>query len=229
MRVTLESGRAVDINVRRKHIKNLILRIYPDGNVALSAPFSMPQKELAAFVNARKKWLENHLEKQDQMPQLRADRVRLLGQDYFYKVEESGKNRVFVDEDTVTVYAKEPSAARDVLDKWWRREAYEYFMSYVDKWMPLLSGLGAPAPRVSVRRMKSIWGSCTSKKATIRLNYYLFSAPPQCVEYVVLHELGHLLYPNHGERFKAFLTRHMPDWKQRKKLLGYERTEHRHE
>jgi len=226
MRVILQGGRVVDIDVKRKRIKNMILRIYPDGNVMLSVPFSMPRKEITNFVNARKNWMEKHLEKQDQMPRPREDCIRLLGRDYFYAIEQAEKNSVQVEENRFIVYAKDPSAAGNVLDQWWRRASYEYFMSYVDRWMPVLEEMGALRPHVSIRKMKSLWGSCTSGKGTIRLNYYLFSAPPQCVEYVVLHELAHLLYPNHGDEFKAFLTNHMPDWKQRKKQLGDERTTH---
>ena len=64
-------------------------------------------------------------------------------------------------------------------------------------------------PTIKVRKMKTLWGSCTSSQRTIRFNYYLMCASEEAIEYVVLHELAHLIYPNHGAEFKAFLTKNI--------------------
>ena len=70
--------------------------------------------------------------------------------------------------------------------------------------------------------MSTLWGSCSPKHERINLNFYLYKAPLPCVEYVILHEMGHFLYPKHNRDFYDFLTIHMPDWQERKKVLDYE-------
>ena len=70
--------------------------------------------------------------------------------------------------------------------------------------------------------MSTLWGSCSRKNGAINLNYYLYKASAPCIEYVVLHEMIHFLYPHHNKDFYDLLTIHMPDWKERKKQLDYE-------
>lgn len=81
---------------------------------------------------------------------------------------------------------------------------------------------GVDKPALYVRKMKTLWGSCTPSKNKITLNQYLLKADLRCIQYVVLHELTHLLYPYHNTDFYNFLTIQMPDWKERKKQLDLE-------
>jgi len=81
---------------------------------------------------------------------------------------------------------------------------------------------GLNQPNILVRKMKTLWGSCTPTKDKITLNEYLLKADIRCIQYVILHELTHLIYPNHSKEFYDFLTIHMPDWKERKKQLDNE-------
>ena len=77
-------------------------------------------------------------------------------------------------------------------------------------------------PHLSVKRMRTLWGSCSREKNIINLNYYLYKAPVACIEYVILHELVHFIYPRHDKNFRDFLTIYMPDWQERKRLLDFE-------
>ena len=77
-------------------------------------------------------------------------------------------------------------------------------------------------PALRVKKMQTLWGSCSRKHHTINLNFYLFKAQVACVEYVILHELLHFIYPKHNDEFYATLTVLMPDWQERKRLLDYE-------
>ena len=70
--------------------------------------------------------------------------------------------------------------------------------------------------------MKTMWGNCNTAKSLITLNEYLYKANMLCIQYVILHEMTHLLYPKHNDGFYNFLTIHMPDWKERKKMLDFE-------
>lgn len=84
---------------------------------------------------------------------------------------------------------------------------------------PPFLGLGVPMPALRLRRMKTLWGSCLPGKGIITLNKRLISAPAACLDYVVTHELCHLIHPNHSKQFYALLTQMMPDWRARKATL----------
>lgn len=87
---------------------------------------------------------------------------------------------------------------------------------FAGKWEPIM---GVHCERWTIRDMKSRWGSCTVTKKTIRLNLQLAKKPEECVEYVVVHELTHLLEPSHNERFHAYMKQYLPDYKKRKQRL----------
>jgi len=100
-----------------------------------------------------------------------------------------------------------------------RREALAYLMPLVEKWYPVVAAQGILMPHVTVRRMRSRYGSCSVGRGRITLAFLLLEVPVECAEYVVLHELTHFLYPDHGHKFYDFIEQHMPDWRQREKLL----------
>lgn len=221
MQVVLADGRAVDVAIKRKKIRNLILRIYPDGTIGMSVPMGVKDAEVRAFLVSRSGWIGKGLRKMEDRRSTQKDGVlKILGEEYRVVVIKDDKDGVSWEHGAVVVFCKNPAEYETAVDRWWRKNALEYFSKAIDKWMPLLGAEGITRPRISVRKMKTMWGSCTSSRGTIRFNYHLYSAPPACVDYVVLHELAHLLHPNHGQGFKSFLTKHMPDWKMRKKMLG---------
>ena len=100
-----------------------------------------------------------------------------------------------------------------------RKEALAYLMPMVEKWHPVVADHGVPMPHVTVRRMRSRYGSCSVGRGRITLATLLLQVPEECAEYVVLHELTHFLYPNHGKEFYQFIETHMPDYRQREKQL----------
>ncbi|HBU12110.1 MAG TPA: hypothetical protein DEB31_05090 [Clostridiales bacterium] len=221
MRVSFKNGNAVNIDVHKKHVKNITLRVYPNGAVKVSAPFGAPDAAIRNFVDSKADWLMRHVARaRDKKEPPAENTVRLLGALLPFRTERSMKNGVDVLDNEVVIRTKDGSEPARVLDAWWRKTALAYYELYMDKWMEKLCGEIPARPRIRVRKMKTMWGSCTYKKGEIRFSYHLFCAPPHCVEYVVLHELAHLLYPNHGDRFKAFLTKWMPDWKERRKRLN---------
>lgn len=105
-----------------------------------------------------------------------------------------------------------------------RREAMAYLMPMVERWYPAVASHGVSMPHVTVRRMSSRYGSCSVGRGRITLASILVDVPRECAEYVVLHELTHFLYPNHGREFYAFIEKYMPDWKQRERLLKQTKT-----
>ncbi|MBP3702052.1 MAG: DUF45 domain-containing protein [Lachnospiraceae bacterium] len=100
-----------------------------------------------------------------------------------------------------------------------RKEALAYLMPMVEQWYPVVASHSVPMPHVTVRRMHSRFGSCSVGRGRITLASILLDVPSECAEYVVLHELTHFLYPNHGREFYQFIETHMPDWRERDRLL----------
>lgn len=105
-----------------------------------------------------------------------------------------------------------------------RKEALAYLQPMVDELYPIVEAYGVAKPRVTVRSMRTRFGSCSVGRQRITLSAMLLQAPKICAEYVVLHELAHFLYPNHSRSFYEFIEKHMPDWKERERILkSYDR------
>ena len=102
-------------------------------------------------------------------------------------------------------------------DKWWRKESLSIIKQRIEQWYPIIEKYGVSKPRICIRKMKTLWASCSINRSTVTFNQYLIKAKIPCIDYVILHELAHFLYPNHSKQFYNFISIHMPDWKERKK------------
>ncbi len=96
-----------------------------------------------------------------------------------------------------------------VIEEWYRKQLKTAMPSLIAKWEPLI---GVKVNRFFVQRMKTKWGSCNPDAGNIRLNAELTKKPPECLEYIVVHEMAHLLEPTHNARFRALMDRFMPKW-----------------
>lgn len=106
---------------------------------------------------------------------------------------------------------------KDVLDAWYRQQVRDAVPALLAKWEPLLR---VKATRVYVQRMRTKWGSCTPQSGYIRLNTDLAKKPAECLEYIVVHELMHLLEPSHNEHFAALMTLYLPHWQHLRQQLN---------
>ncbi|MEG0382261.1 MAG: SprT family zinc-dependent metalloprotease [Christensenella sp.] len=225
MKIELSDGSKIDVVVSRKAMKNIRLRVGRDGTVGVSAPQNVSDSRIQEFVNAKRGWIESHIrnfEKADDD----GDTILFLGIKYTIEVVKDRRTGVALNDNNMNIFCSNPDEYEVVLQKWWIQQAATFLNEAVNKWFPIIDKnsekSGGEKPAIKIRKMKTLWGSCTSAERAIRFNYYLMCSSPECVEYVVLHELTHLLYPNHGMEFKTFLTKYMPDWKERKKRLESE-------
>ena len=223
----------VSVQIIRKKIKNVHLKVFRSLEVVLSVPSTVPNDWIDSFLNDHIEWIDSQITKYkrasgyNNLSNIRSgSSTQLLGKDVRIYKEASLSNRVELDEKKVCIFLKDTSdeeLAQRLFDEWWRNTASEIFQAETQKlYQKIFKKYGLNQPRVLVRKMKTLWGSCTPKKDKITLNEYLLKADIRCIQYVILHELAHLIYPNHSKEYYDFLTIHMPDWKERKKQLDNE-------
>ena len=223
----------VNVKLIRKRIKNVHLKVFRTLDVVLSVPDQVPDEWIDSFLSSRQKWIDDQITKYkrtsgfNNLAEIRnGSSTQFLGKDMRIYKEASLNNRVEVDEKKVHLYVTDvddEDLVQRVFSKWWRQTAETVYQREVDQYYnSVIRKYGIEKHDISIRKMKTLWGSCTPKKSKITLNEYLLKANIRCVQYVVLHELTHLLYPNHNSDFYDFMTIHMPDWKERKKQLDTE-------
>ena len=223
----------VSVQINRKKIKNVHLKVFRSLEVVLSVPMTVPSDWIDSFLKNHVEWIDDQITKYkkasgyNNLSSIRSgSSTQLLGKDVRIYKEASIENRIELDERKVCMFLKDISdedLAQRLFDEWWRNKAIEIFQFEMEKlYQKIFKKYGLDQPHILVRKMKTLWGSCTPNKNKITLNEYLLKADIRCIQYVILHELAHLLYPNHSKEFYDFLTIHMPDWKERKKQLDNE-------
>lgn len=213
---TFTVGDAV-VRLKVSRGKNLRLRI--DGRTAeVTAyyPRGYPIKKAEIFVISRREWIEGARKKV--LERIAAATppegcVRLFGEDVF--VEKIEGNRSFFSGGTIFLAAKDDE--KTALDKFLRKVLSDYLAESVAEYSEK-TGLKPAVWRI--RKMRGRWGSCNHATGSITFNAYLVRFKRECIDYIVLHELAHLKYPNHQKEFKEYISAFMPDWKIRKKLLN---------
>ena len=217
----------VSVQIIRKKIKNVHLKVFRSLDVVLSVPMAVPSDWIDSFLENHVEWIDDQITKYkkasgyNNLSNIRSgSSSQLLGKDVRIYKEASLENRIELDEKKVCIFLKDISdedLAQRLFDEWWRNKAIEIFQFEMEKlYQKIFKKYGLDQPHILVRKMKTLWGSCTPNKNKITLNEYLIKADIRCIQYVILHELAHLLYHNHSKGFYDFLTIHMPVWKERK-------------
>ena len=217
--------------IHHKNIKNIHLKVFRNLKVVLSVPNEVTDEWITEFLISKSSWIEKQLQKYKQSSGYNnlidiksGTSTQLLGKDCRIIKKISEKNYVIEDEKNIIVYANKMSNKhQQVLENWWREKAYKIYKNEMNElYDKIFKKYGIEEPSLYVRKMKTLWGSCTPSKNKITINEYLLKANRRCIQYVILHELTHLIYPYHNNEFYTFLTIHMPDWIERKKQLDFE-------
>lgn len=218
----------VAVDVTLKDIKNVHLSVYPPtGAVRISAPARMSLDTIRVFAISKLGWIKAQRHKlhqqQRETPREYLDREShyVWGKRYLLKlVEDQGPPRVDLKHSWMHLRIR-PAAGREqkqaVLDAWCREQLKIALPPLLAKWERVL---GVKVDRYLVRRMKTKWGSCTPDARSIRLNTDLAKKPRECLEYVVVHEMVHLLEPTHNARFISIMDRVLPQWRQYRQQLN---------
>lgn len=217
----------IEYELIRKDVKYINLRVNKKGEVVVSAPKKAPLNVIDEFVQSKAFWIIMHLAEIEQIKQSMpraglydGKTVYFLGKPFTLILQE-GMPSISFEDDEIVMFSQKKSQEelQEEFQMWLKEEAKPIFDQVIDETLPILSTYGIKRPTVSIRNMKSIWGSCTVGGESIRLNLRLMRFPIECLEMVVLHELLHFKFPNHGDDFYQAMTKHMPDWKERKQKL----------
>jgi len=218
----------VVLDVVHKRIKYLRLSVHPPvGQVRISAPLRMSANTIREFVISKRDWIHRQQQKlrarDTQAPHTYLDDEihSVWGEPYRLRiVEQDAAPFVEVSDQTLLLHVlPEWSSARRkaLLTAWYRTLLQAAAPTLIARWEPLLR---VSVARLSVREMKTRWGSCTPRSRRIRLSTELAKTTPACLEYVVVHEMVHLLEASHNRRFVRLMDQFMPAWRQYRSQLN---------
>ena len=227
MTETIQLGE-ISIQVTRKAIKNVHLTVHPpDGRVTLAAPTNTRIEVARAYAISKLGWIrkqqEQLINQAREMPRQFVEREShyLWGRRYLLTVvEQKTKPYVSIDHKRVTLHVRPGSdlAKRaEIIHEWHKSLLHEFIPPLIKKWE---SKLGVQVAAYFLQRMKTKWGSCNHKAGHIRLNTELVKKPKDLVEYVIVHEMVHLLEPTHNDRFIAILDKYYPSWREARAELN---------
>lgn len=218
----------ISIAVTRKEIKNVHLSVHPpEGRVTLSAPTDTRLEVARAYAITKLSWIREQQEiLRNQARETPRDFIEreshfLWGRRYLLTViERETKPFVSVDHKRITLSVRPGSnhAKRtSVIHEWHKSLLHVLIPQLISKWEPKL---GVQVTAYFLQRMKTKWGSCNHQAGHIRLNTELVKKPKDLIEYVVVHEMVHLIEPTHNDRFIAILTDHYPNWREARAELN---------
>lgn len=215
----IELGEIV-ADVLRKDIKNIHLSVYPPlGRVRISAPSRMSLDTIRVFAISKLGWIKKQQEKlqeqERETPREYRDREShyVWGKRYLLKVIEVEKAPGVELKHSEMILWVRPGTdglkKRAIVEEWYRKQLKKAVLPLIARWEPLM---GVKVERFFVQQMKTKWGSCNHGARSIRLNSDIAKKPRECLEYIIVHEMAHLLEPTHNDRFVSLLDQFMPKW-----------------
>ena len=214
----------------RKSVKNLNMRVKPNGEIHVSANRLVPVKYIDKFVLTHEKTILKALDKYEQirantlppLQYLSGEKIRFLGEKLHLLVEASSIEEVEKIGQFLFIRVKDTTDFKrkeKLMKRWLSGRQMEVFHEICEKIYPLFLAYGVKYPFIKIRIMKSRWGSCQPQRGIITLNGKMIAAPREAIEYVVLHEFAHFVHPNHSKHFYELLQVMLPNWRENKQLL----------
>lgn len=218
----------VPVELIRKPVKNLYIRVYPpDGRVVVSVPRMMGRKALSDFLLSKSGWISKQHNKlrvagqQKPYEFLNGEYHLYEGKKYGLEVHShKGPAEVYIDGSGIIMLVKndyDREKRRAVLEGWYRQKLGEKLPPLISSWQKIMN---VDLSEFRIRRMKTRWGTCNIKEKRIWLSLELAKYPDSILEYILVHEMVHLLERKHNARFYGLMDKYLPDWKKRKSLLS---------
>ncbi len=230
----------IEIEVIKKKIKNMHLYVLPpDGKVRITAPLRVKQEAIRSFAMSKLDWIKHKKAKFKNYPGERkyisGEIHYLWGKPYLLELRQGNKNWVEIMEDRLILTVKATDNGSDsaventednassiqkreqILTKWYRQQLKEKLPPLFEKWESIIK---VKANCFRVKNMKTRWGTCNVRDKRVWINLKLVKKPIECLEYIIVHELVHLLEKSHNEVFTAYLDNFLPDWRIEKAKLN---------
>jgi predicted metal-dependent hydrolase len=214
-----------NITIIRKDVKHINLKVKPSGEVILTVPIHSDERDIAYVLKKRSGWIDKKIaffeayRDRDEKEYVSGENVRYLGRNYRLKVIESKEESVRLQKGYLQVFVKDTinyNKKKRLIKAWYMKKAKIHFLKAIEKYKIVVK---KEIVNIHIREMKTRWGSCNPSKGYINLNLKLIEKPTECIEYVVFHELAHLVYANHSIKFYNYLSFFMSDWRKRKERL----------
>ena len=218
------------IDVVKKDIKNLHLGVYPpDGRVRIASPSKVSDESIRLFAISKLSWIKKQQAK-FQAQSRQSPREYVSGESHYYKGDryllnviyhQAAPKVVIRNKTYIDLYVREGSSQQQrekVLIEWYRQQLKAELPDLIAQWQQII---GVSINDWGVKKMRTKWGTCNIQAKRIWLNLELIKKPQHCLEYVIVHELVHLLERNHGDLFKAYMNKFMPNWVFYKEELNY--------
>ena len=224
------------VDVIFKDIKNVHLSVHPpNGRVRISAPSHMSADTVRVFAISKLDWIRQQ-QKKLQLQERETPREYLDRESHYFwgkrylldVVEENARPEVELKHGKMILRVRpgtDESKRQAIVEEWYRAQLKQAVTPLITKWELLM---GVKVERLFVQRMKTKWGSCNSKSRNIRLNTDLAKKPHECLEYILVHEMVHLLEPTHNARFVSLMDRFMPKWQFYREMLNHLPVRHEH-
>jgi len=220
----------LSIDVVRKDIKNMHLAVYPPtGRVRIAVPLRIDDESVRLFAISKISWIRKQQRSfvaQDRQPPRQykeRESHYLLGKRYLLRViEQNAPPNVILNTKTyIHLYVRpntSPEQRETILNEWYRTELKKLIQPIIDKWK---EQIGVNVNEWQVKQMKTKWGTCNIEERRIWINLELAKKPLHCLEYIIVHELIHLLERHHNDRFLTLMEKFMPQWKAYKEELNH--------
>lgn len=220
--------RGIDIDVIYKNIKHLHIGVYPPaGRVRVAAPTRLDDDAIRLAIVQRLPWIQRQ-RKELANATRQTTRDMVTGESHYVwgmrkrlkVVERPGRAHIEIDGDRLVLYVAPGADAeqrRAVLDRWYRDQLRVSLPDLISQWE---AELAVTVPKWTIRKMKTKWGSCNRENHNVWFNVELAKKHPDCLEYIVVHELTHYFERTHGAGFTALMDKHLPDWRVRRDELN---------
>lgn len=225
----------ISVEVTLKDIKNVHLSVLPPlGQVKIAAPSRMDLDTIRIYAISKLSWIKRQQAK-IKGQQREAPREYITRESHYYQgkryllkvIEAETAPQVILKQNNLVLYIKpntEKDKRKEILNKWYRAQLKETVPKYIAKWEPII---GVSVLDFDIRKMKTKWGTCDIESQRIRLNLELARKPLPCLEYIVVHEMIHLLERNHNKRFISLMDKFLPNWKELREELNWLPVSHR--
>ena len=217
----------IDINnvtIHKKNIKNFILKVTRESEIIVSVPRYAKEIDIQIFIQKHQNWIDKKLSFYKKYPKIKQkyiddEKFLFLGKTYKLKLIQSNTNKIKLQQNKLklfTPYIEDFDKKEKIVDEWYKQKAEICFKKLIDKYSKYVN---KEINKIRIKKMKTRWGSCNYVKGYINLNLELIKKPVYGIEYVIFHELTHLIHPNHSKEFYNYINMFMPDYKNRIKIL----------